>query len=138
MERGLLDGVLSTYEAIDSAKLDGKGIKWVLEDFEYYPFYVPLAGAPFWASLSPGLRELVMRTWNEVLVPARAESILAQATAKKNLQARGLVVYQPTDEEQKATRKKLLDAEDSIALRLNIPMETVQLLRLEISRQGKE
>jgi C4-dicarboxylate-binding protein DctP len=135
LERGLLDGVLSTYETIDSAKLDGKGIKSVLEDFEYYPFYVFLAGGQFWNRLTPELRELVVRTWNEILVPARAESILAQAAAKKNLQTRGLVVYQPTDEEQKATRKKLLDAEDAIALRLNIPTETVKLLRSEIARQ---
>jgi len=138
VERGLLDGVLSTYETINSAKLDEKGIKSVLEDFEYYPFYVPLAGARFWASLTPELKELVVRTWNEILLPARAASILAQAAAKKNLQARGLVVYQPSDEEQKATRMKLVDAEDAMALRMSIPMETVQLLRLELARQRKE
>jgi TRAP-type transport system periplasmic protein len=138
LERGLLDGVLSTYETIDTAKLDGQGIKWVLEDFEYYPFYVPLAGARFWASLSPELKALVVRTWNEVLEPARAQSILAQATAKKNLQTRGLVVFQPTDQEQTATRKKLLENEDAMALRLNIPAEIMQLLRLEMARQPKE
>ncbi len=138
LERGLLDGVLSTYETIDSAKLDGKGLKWVLEDFQYYPFYVPLAGTQFWNRLTPELRDIVVQTWNEILVPARAESVLAQASAKKNLQARGLVVYQTSEEEQKVTRIGLLDAEDSMALRLNIPVETVRLLRAEIARQRME
>ena len=138
LERGLLDGILSTYETIDSARLDGQGIKWVLEDNEYYPYYVPLAGAHFWTKLTPELKELVVRTWNEIVGPAREESIRAQLAAKKNLQSRGLVVYQPTEEELKVTRRKLLDAENAIALRLNIPAETIGLLRSEIARQNKK
>ena len=114
LENGGLDGILSTYETVDSAKLDSCGIGSVLEDEEYYPFYVPLAGAKFWSSLSPGLRERIADSWKKIIVGAREESARAQAAAKNRLKDRGLVVFQPSQAERNSARKTLAAAEDSM------------------------
>ncbi|MEI6874371.1 MAG: TRAP transporter substrate-binding protein DctP [Spirochaetota bacterium] len=138
LEKGMLDGILSTYETIDSAALDRAGIRTVLEDTEYYPFYVPLAGGQFWARLSPGLKDMVLGSWKEIIARVRDESVRAQEVAKRNLEYRGLVVYQPTEAERSGTRKKLLEAEDAMARRLNVSAAIVSLLRSEIAKLEKE
>ena len=138
LEKGMLDGILSTYETIDTAALDRSGIRSVLEDTEYYPFYVPLASGQFWSKLSPELKALVLGSWKEIIGKAREESVRAQEVAKKNLQYRGLVVFQPTEAERNSTRKKLLAAEDAMARRLNVPAGILGLLKSEIARLEKE
>lgn len=138
LTRGLVDGVLSTYETIDTGKLDAQGIRAVLEDNEYYPFYVPLASRIFWEKLSPKLKDMIFRTWNEVVAEARIESEHSQETAKKNLINRGMKVYYPSPSEVAAVRKKLLDKEESIAGLLNLSAGIVELQRTELFKlEGK-
>lgn len=135
LARGLVDGVLSTYETIDTGKLDAQGVHAVLEDNEYYPFYVPLASRVFWDKLSPKLKDMIMQTWDDVVVEARVESERSQDAAKKNLESRGLKVYYPSQGEVAAARKKLADKEESIAGLLNLSAGVVDMLRKEISEQ---
>lgn len=136
LERNLVDGVLTTYETIDSAKLDTKGIKAVLEDSQYYPFYVPMVNGSFWDRLTPQLQSLLKETWLEVVGGARRESERAQDQARENLVKRGLIVYKPTTAQTEETRKKLLLEENAIALRLNVSPLILELLKQEIKEQG--
>lgn len=134
LERNLVDGVLTTYETIDSAKLDTWGIKAVLEDSQYYPFYVPMVNVSFWNRLSPQLKGVLKDTWLEVVKEARKDSERAQDQARENLIKRGLVLYKPTAAQTEEARRKLLLEEDAIALRLNVSSYILELLRKEIAR----
>jgi C4-dicarboxylate-binding protein DctP len=128
LKGGLLDGVLSTYETIDSAALDKQGLRSVLEDREYYPFYLPLVSRATWDAMSPKLRETVVACWREVVGSAREGSVAAQDKAKALLVARGLRVHVPGDDEIGRARAILLGEEGEIAARLSVSDEALGLL----------
>ncbi len=134
LERRLVDGVLTTYETVESAALDSHGVRSVLEDNQYYPFYVPVAGKAFWARLDEGQRQAIRGAWAEVVVDAREEAVRAQEAAKRSLVERGLTVYRPTAEESSKTHAALLAREDEIAERLNVSADLLAQLRRELGK----
>lgn len=136
LKGGLLDGLLSTYDTVDSAALDKQGLRSVLEDREYYPFYLPIVSRAVWDAMSPKSRETVIACWREVVGPARDGSAVVQAKAKARLVARGLTVSVPSEEEIDRTRALLLAKEGEIAVRLSVSDEALGLLE-EAFRAGE-
>lgn len=135
LDNRLVDGVLSTYEAVDSARLDRNGIRAVFEDKEYYPFYLPLVANRFWTSLSDAQRNAAKEAWAEVVAVAREEAVRSHAEARARLVSRGLAVYGNSEEEGVKIRETLMRSEKEMARRLNIPSETLQ--RLNEGLQGQ-
>lgn len=135
--KGLVDGVLTTYETVETAGLDRLGLKYVYEDKEYYPFYVPLLRKDLWDGLSPELRSIIRSTWEEIVPGAREEAERAQREAKASLVARGLTVLLPQGGEMEATRRMLLSHEGEIAARLGVSDSLLSLLEEEVSMWGK-
>lgn len=135
LEGGLLDGVLSTYETVDSAALDQRVLRSVLEDREYYPFYLPLVSRVAWDAMSPASRAAVIACWREVVGPARESSVAAQDKAKARLVASGLTVHVPSESETDRARALLLGKEGEIADRLSVSAEALGLLK-EAFRAG--
>ena len=134
LERGLIDGVLTTYQTVDSARLDRYGIRTALEDQEYYPFYVPLVSNDFWARLNDEQREILRSSWKDVVAEGRLQSERSQEAAKSNLLSRGLVSYTPSTEETASVREKLMEQEEEMARRLNVSQKILDLLHSEIER----
>jgi len=132
LERDLVDGIVSTYETVDSAGLDASGLGTVLEDEQYYPFYVPIVNAALWARLDDAQRYAIASAWVAVVADARLEAVRAQDEAKARLVSRGLAVYRPTREQATATRRALMAQEDGMASRLNISGRVLGLLRDEL------
>ena len=130
LENRLIDGILSTYEAVDSARLDRYGISAVFEDEEYYPFYVSLAARRFWDALDDGERRAATEAWAETVRIGREEAVLAHAEARSRLISRGLTVF--PNVERDSVREFLVRSEVKIARRLNIPAETVRALTDEL------
>jgi C4-dicarboxylate-binding protein DctP len=137
LKRGLVDGVLTTYETVATAGLDAAGIKSVLEDAQYYPFYVPVASASFWGRIDSKTRSMLRDSWLEVVTQAREESVRAQAEAKRALVKRGMKVYAPSSHESSKSRMALLAGEEEMAKRLNVSDEVLALLRLELEKAKK-
>lgn len=54
MRRGKIDAVLTSYQTIESAGLEDKGIRYAFEDRQYFPQYVPLCAWFFLAKALPG------------------------------------------------------------------------------------
>lgn len=132
--KGLVDGILSTFETVDSAGLDGLGLRSALEDNEYYPFYVPLLSSAFWKRLTPAQRSLVTSAWDEVIGPAREEARAAQTAARARLVERGMRVTVPSPSETEATRISLISQEDGMASRLGVTPAILTLLREQLAR----
>ncbi|MEI6387152.1 MAG: TRAP transporter substrate-binding protein DctP [Spirochaetota bacterium] len=132
--KGLIDGILSTFETVDSAGLDVLGLRSALEDNEYYPFYVPLVSAAFWKRLTPAQRSLVTSAWDEVIGPAREEAQAAQMAARARLVERGMRVTVPSPSETEATRISLISQEDGMASRLGVTPAILILLREQLAR----
>jgi C4-dicarboxylate-binding protein DctP len=129
LDQGAVKAVLTTFETVDSAGLDKHGLKSAYEDREYYPFYIPLASASFWARLGPETRKIVVQAWAEAVSAGRGQAVAAQEAARARLVARGMRISVPGPAELDSTRRLLLAREDDMALRLSVSAEALRLLR---------
>ncbi len=136
LRRRLVDGILTTYETVDSAGMDSAGIAAVYEDAEYYPFYVPIAGEAFWNGLDPDIRREIQAAWEDLLPAARETALRAQEAAKARLAGRGLRIRVPSKAERAAVRDSLLRTEEDAARRLGVSGEILALLREETRGAG--
>jgi len=137
LDRGLVGAVLTTFETVASAGLDGHGLKAAFVDSEYYPFYIPLVASSFWERLSPALRKTIAEAWEELLPAAREESTRAQEAARAGLAARGMRIGAPSAAETEAIRRELVAREDGMAGRLGVPERMLSLLRDEIGASSR-
>lgn len=133
---GLVDGVLTTYETVDSSGLDRAGLTAALEDSQYYAFYVPLISKRFWDKLDANQRSALRNIWAEVVAGARLQAAEAQDDAKSRLVSRGLAVKTQTETEARATRTALMAVEEDMARRLNVRPETLAALRRALAAAG--
>ena len=129
LDRGAVGAVLTTFETVDSAGLDSHGLKSAYEDREYYPFFIPLASAAFWARLGPETRKVIVQAWAEAVSAGRGQAVAAQEAARARLVARGMRISVPDPAELESTRRLLLAREDEMALRLSVSAEALRLLR---------
>jgi C4-dicarboxylate-binding protein DctP len=132
--KGLVDGVLTTYETVETAGLDRLGLRHVYEDKEYYPFYLPLVCRECWEALSPELRSIIRSTWEELVPEARREAERSQEEAKARLVGRGLSVLVPPGDAIEAMRERLLSQEAEIAGRIGVSQPLLSLLEAEASK----
>ncbi|WP_298721545.1 TRAP transporter substrate-binding protein DctP [uncultured Oceanisphaera sp.] len=97
LERGQVQGMLTTHETVRSAALWSKGIRFGFEDMEYFAQYVPMINARFWNGLSEELRQLVRDTWDQVVDAQREAAARAQREARKVLQDNGVEIVKPDE-----------------------------------------
>jgi len=129
LERGLVDGILSTYETVATAGFAARGLELAYEDGEYYPFYVPVVSRAAWERLPERMRSLVASLWEELLPEGREASARSQEAAKAALVAAGMTIVVPGSSESRRTRSQLLAEEGGIARRLGVSDEALALLR---------
>lgn len=138
IQQNLIDGILSTYETVDTAGLDSFGLKTALEDREYYPFYIPLAAKGFWRKLDPAQKMLIESTWNEVVHEFREEAVKAQEEAKARLISRGLTVYTPSARKIRDIRQKLVAQESVMTEKVHISPEIFDMYRKTTQQTTRE
>lgn len=122
-----IDGVLTSYETIASARLWESSLTHVYEDNQYFAQYVPIASNCFWNKLPPWVQQTIMEAWEIGVEEARLSARIAQANAKQSVLAQGIKVTVPKKETIQATRKKLVEQEETMARQLGIPSETYTL-----------
>jgi C4-dicarboxylate-binding protein DctP len=115
LESGTVDGVLTTYETVVSARLWEHGIRYAFEDRQYFAQYVPLVNARFWAHLPGDVRHELAALWNRAALEGRKEAAAAQEQAKKTLRENGVRITVPSAPERRALRDRVLPAQDAIA-----------------------
>lgn len=126
MRQERIDAVLTSYETIQSANLEDQGIRFVFEDRQYFPQYIPLVRGSFWRKLSPDIQELIRETWEAQVDIARAQAASAQNTAKLALMAKGVQVVVPETSYLETWRKKLSAEQDNFIRAMNIDPELVR------------
>lgn len=95
LERGQIQGVLTTHETVRSAGLWRNGIRFGFEDREYFAQYVPMISDRFWQRLPADLRILIQDTWEQVVDAQRQAAARAQAQAREDLLANGIEIIVP-------------------------------------------
>ncbi|MFV0422397.1 TRAP transporter substrate-binding protein DctP [Oleidesulfovibrio sp.] len=126
LESGSVDGVLTSYETVASAKLWEYGLRYAFEDNEYFAQYVPIVSARFWNGLPVGIREVVQRIWDEVALEGRLQAAEAQERAKNILQREGLQITVPSRRQVRMLRERVLPRQDEIAQATHVDMELLR------------
>ncbi|MFZ4625958.1 MAG: TRAP transporter substrate-binding protein DctP, partial [Rhodoferax sp.] len=125
LQRGRLDGLLTTHETIASAKLWQQGIRNATEIKAYFAQYIPLISRSCWSQLPEDVRMMVQESWESGVNAARLEAAQAQGDARRTLQAQGIKVLQPSKEAMQAWRHRGLAAQAQIAQQLGVPATLV-------------
>jgi C4-dicarboxylate-binding protein DctP len=120
-----VDGILTSYETVKSAKLWENGVKYVFEDREYFPQYIPLIRASFWEKLTPDIQNLLTETWKENVDAARLSAAEAQKEAKKILMENGVDIIVPEPDQMEKWRNQMLLLQDEFIRELRVDPELV-------------
>jgi C4-dicarboxylate-binding protein DctP len=105
---GTMDGLVTTFETVASAKLWEHGLRYAYEDRAYFAQYIPLVSAAFWRRLPPNLKVAIQEAWEAGVQPSRLAAEQAQAQARSQLAVNGVRILTPTEEERAAAKKALL------------------------------
>jgi C4-dicarboxylate-binding protein DctP len=130
LNQGVVEGVLTSYETVRSARLWNNGISFAFEDKQYFAQYIPMISRSFWNKLDEDLRTLVMDTWEEGVDAARRAAALAQVQARQNLLANEVRISVPGRTEVFQMREHLISRQDEIAETLGIPSRFVGQVKL--------
>ena len=114
LQKGTINGLLTTFESVKSAQLWEYGIKHAFVDNEYFPQYVPMISNLFWSSLSPDDQELIRSTWNEVAREQRIEAEQAQKEARRLCETNGILITYPREEDIHKTRQLLMEHQQDL------------------------
>lgn len=120
LDRGAVDGILTTPATVVSARLREHGVTSGFLDRQYFPQYVPPIAGPFWARLSPALRDLIRRIWDGLAADQRAAAAEDQRAALDALQAQGLRLARPEEDVFPSWRERMLPRQAEIAAELQI------------------
>lgn len=123
-----IDGILTTHETVRSGALWEYGIDHALEDYQYFPQYVPMIRRGFWERLSASEQRLLREVWEELVDKQREAAARAQVEARAVLLENGVRVHSVEAAQLEQTRERLLRSQDDMARRLGIPPGVMELL----------
>lgn len=125
---GEVEGVLTSYETVASARLWEAGIRSALEDAQYFGQYVPLVAPGFWNRLPESLRREIRATWEEQVEEARSDAARAQEEARALLIANGVRIAVPTPAENERWRRVLAQRQPAMIAALGIDAGLARLV----------
>ena len=128
LDERAIDGVLTTFETVASARLWEHGIRYAFADAQHFSHYVPLVSPQFWARLPEHLRSVIAVTWDEHVDAARADAAAAQIRARRTLEANGVIVVDPAIDEIGRWRARLMGDQPSMIEALGIDRSFVEIL----------
>ncbi len=128
MEQGRIDAILTSYETIQSAHLDKKGIRYVFEDREYFPQYIPIMRGSFWKKLSTETRKIIQETWEKNVDFAREQAVVSQEEAKKKLIRNGLQVVTPAKSAIEKWRNTLSASQSGFVKAMHIDPDIIRTI----------
>ena len=120
LQRGTMDGLMTTFESVRSAKLWDSGLKYAFENNQSFTQYVPLISLKSWNKYPKDIQDLITKVWAEKIDGVRDLAEKRQISAKEDAQKQGMIVAIPTKEDTSATRKKLMAAQEDLIKQLKI------------------
>jgi len=128
MSQGTFDGLISTNESVNSAKLFDSGLRHSLQDHQGMGLYVPMVNRDFWGKLPAKLQETIVQMWTENLPTYRTNTAKAQEDGRKALEGHEVAFVDVSQDELAATRKKMLPEQDKAAADAHMSPDLVKLV----------
>lgn len=136
LTQGTVDGAITTFESVRSAKLWDSGIKYAFADRETFYQYVPMVSQVFWNKASDDTKTFITETWESTIDEIRQAAAARQDDARKVAQENGITVVEPTKEQLAAARDKLMSAQDEIIKSTGIDPDFVKKAEAALKTAG--
>jgi TRAP-type transport system periplasmic protein len=92
LQTGMVDGVMTAFESVRSAKLWDSGLKFAYVDQHAFHQYVPMINRDLWNTLPTDLQNLMETTWNDAVNPQREFTAKRDSDARAEAIKNGIVV----------------------------------------------
>jgi C4-dicarboxylate-binding protein DctP len=132
LSQGVFDGLTSTNESLVSAQLWDAGIKYAIEDHQFFGLYIPMLSGTFWQKLSPALQKMMTDLWAQNIPIYRASMAAAQTKARTTLESHNIKFSDPTPEQTTSARQSMMKEQDQLAKDLKLSPEMVKLVMAAI------
>jgi C4-dicarboxylate-binding protein DctP len=133
LSQGTVDGLTSTNESLVSAQLWDSGVKYGIEDRNFFGFYIPMIADSFMKKLSPDLQKLVLDVWAQNIPTYRANMAKAQEEAHNTLEKHGVKFASITPQQLAEYRAKMLPMQDDLVKELKITPALAKQATAELS-----
>ncbi|WP_082049523.1 TRAP transporter substrate-binding protein DctP [Thalassospira sp. HJ] len=128
LDRGEIDGLLTTSSTVVSASLWEHGLTHVFLSHSYYPFYVPLISGDIWKRLSETQRKAITDNWEDMIGAGRKLAVSHQESSMALLRENGIIVTAPSDQEREAVRRNLASHQRDMAREIGISDQMLDIL----------
>ena len=126
LQRNTVDGVLTTFESVRSAKLWDSGLKHAYEDNQGFFQYVPVMSRRAWDGLPEDLQKLIVETWEAKVDSVRALAKERQQSARADAEKNGINRVVGSPEDLAKMREKLMATQAQLVEDLRIDADLVK------------
>lgn len=127
LQRGTVDGTLSTDEPVRSVSLWDSGLSYVFVDGQSYFMYVPLVSGQAWNRLPEDLQTILTETWEDLIDEARATATERWNEARQINAENGIEVIVPDPADLAAMRARLLEIQPGLIETLGMDPQIIGL-----------
>ena len=118
MSQGTFDGLISTNESTNSAKLYDSGMRHSLQDHQGMGLYVPLVNQAFWDKLGPKLQETMLQAVEPTTCrPGATTPPRRRSTAARTSTQQGVTFVDVPQAELDAAHAKMVAEQDKAVAR---------------------
>jgi TRAP-type C4-dicarboxylate transport system substrate-binding protein len=133
LSQGTFDGLISTNESVNTAKLYDSGLRHSLQDHQGMGLYVPMVNHEFWGKLDPKLQQTMMKLWADNLPSYRENTAQAQQRGRDELEKTGVTFVDLGNAEAAAVREKMLPEQDKTAADAHMSPDLIKLVMADVS-----
>ena len=137
LSQGTFDALITTNESVKSAKLWDSGVKYSLQDYQFFAQYIPMLSEAFWTKLGPDLQKVVTSAWASKIEGWRTEMAASQAESLEIMKKNNIKVSAPDAAALEATRKRLMVTQDIVVKELKLDPALVAKANAALGGSGK-
>lgn len=132
MSQGTFDGLISSNESVNSAKLFDSGMRHSLQDRQGMGLYVPMISEAFWGKLDSKLQEAITRLWADNIANYRANTLKSQENGRAALEKQGVTFTDVPQAELDAVHAAMLRVQDQAVADAHISPKLVELVMADV------
>lgn len=137
LSQGTFDALFTTNESVKSAKLWDSGVKYSLQDYQFFAQYIPMVSEAFWKKLGPDLQKMITDTWAAKNPGWRKEMAESQAESLEIMKKNNIKVGAPDAAALDTTRKRLMSTQDAVVKELKLDPALVDKANAAFGMTGK-
>jgi C4-dicarboxylate-binding protein DctP len=126
LQRGTVDGMLSTHESVRASKFWDAGVKYAYDDYQAFYQYVPMMSSKAWNGLPADIQQIVLDAWDANIDAGRKIAAARQKSAVEEERENGIEVIVGSAEDLAKMRAKLMQEQDRLVTELRIDPALVE------------